>query len=160
VPQGTTVYERTAYNFAKWTYTTTAGTSADIAAAGANVAVANFKITWTGTSADGTLAGTATIVANWTPYTYTIAWDHNYTGRPTPTTTNNVKPTDTITQPANPTRRLRLQGLEDRRQRHGQHRRHRQLRGLHLDAREPAQRRDPHRLRAVGGEEGPDPRLR
>ena len=104
VPQGTTVYERTAYNFAKWTYTTTAGTSADIAAAGANVAVANFKITWTGTSADGTLAGTATIVANWTPYTYTIAWDHNYTGRPTPTTTNNVKPTDTITQPANPTR--------------------------------------------------------
>lgn len=47
VPQGTTVYERTAYNFAKWTYTTTAGTSADIAAAGANVAVANFKITWT-----------------------------------------------------------------------------------------------------------------
>ena len=104
VPQGTTVYERTAYNFAKWTYTTTAGASADIAAAGANVAVANFKITWTGTSADGTLAGTATIVANWTPYTYTIAWDHNYTGRPTPTTTNNVKPTDTITQPANPTR--------------------------------------------------------
>ena len=104
VPQGITIYERTAYNFAKWTYTTTAGASADIAAAGASVAVANFKITWTGTSADGTLAGTATIVANWTPYTYTIAWDHNYTGRPTPTTTNNVKPTDTITQPANPTR--------------------------------------------------------
>lgn len=104
VPQGTTVYERTAYNFSKWTYTTTAGASADIAAAGASVAVANFKITWTGTSADGTLAGTATIVANWAPYTYTIAWDHNYTGRPTPTTTNNVKPTDTITQPANPTR--------------------------------------------------------
>lgn len=104
VPQGITIYERTAYNFAKWTYTTAAGASADIAAAGASVAVANFKITWTGTSADGTLAGTATIVANWTPYTYTIAWDHNYTGRPTPTTTNNVKPTDTITQPANPTR--------------------------------------------------------
>lgn len=104
VPSGTSVYTRTSYNFDKWTYTNSSNATANIAAAGATVTVANFKITWTGDSAKGTLAGTVTITANWTPFTYTISWDHNYSGRPAPATTTNRKPTDTVTLPAVPTR--------------------------------------------------------
>ncbi|WP_251197352.1 InlB B-repeat-containing protein [Anaerotardibacter muris] len=104
VPAGTTVYTRTGYNFSSWGYTNSSNASATVAAAGASVAVANFKITWTGSSEAGTLAGTATLTANWGDFTYTVQWNSNG-GSTANTTTGNVTPSTSLTTPAtNPVR--------------------------------------------------------
>ena len=103
VPAGSTVYARTGFTHGGWSYTNASNANATVAAAGASVAVANFKIVWSGDSAAGTLKGTAVLTAIWNPYTYTIQWNAN--GGSPNTTTANVQPTTTVNVPAsNPSR--------------------------------------------------------
>ena len=96
VPSGSTVYTRTGFNFGSWSYTKAAGTATTTT--GGNIAVSDFKITWSGNSFDGTLRGVATLTANWTPYTYTVSWNANG-GSPT-TSSSNLQSTASVTIPA------------------------------------------------------------
>lgn len=55
VPAGSTIYQRTGFNFDKWSYTNASNAAATVASG--NTPVANFKISWSGSSADGTPQG-------------------------------------------------------------------------------------------------------
>ena len=102
VPAGNTVYTRTGFNHGGWSYTNASNAAASVAANGASVAVANFKIVWTGDSAQGNLVGKATLTAVWNPYTYTISWNAN--GGTPNNSTAGVQPTTTINLPTAPSR--------------------------------------------------------
>ena len=100
VPAGGTIYERTGFNFDKWSYTNASSAAATVTSG--NTPVANFKISWSGSSADGTLKGTATLTGTWAAFTYTISWNAN--GGSPNTSTNNAQPETALTLPSNPTR--------------------------------------------------------